>query len=133
MNYRVLFLTKERIDGYGYYVGLINSAKLTAECLNKMGIEAKALSIRDNNCIDKEVFKYRPTHCVIEALWVVPDKFKELIKLHPSVQWFVCIHSEIPFLANEGVAIDWIYRYQREINDTRLKRSAVKKVLDKNK
>src|SRR6185437_13120675 len=43
--------------------------------------------------------------------WVVPEKFRVLIPLHPKVRWIVRIHSEIPFLAMEGIAMDWIARY----------------------
>lgn len=75
------------------------------------GVESKLVHVVDNNCIDKEVHKYRPTHVIIEALWVVPEKFHVLTKLHPSVKWIVRGHSELPFLANEGVAIKWIKEY----------------------
>ena len=44
-------------------------------------------------------------------MWVVPSKFEQLTKLHPNVEWIIRLHSDIPFLANEGIAIDWIYQY----------------------
>jgi hypothetical protein len=47
----------------------------------------------------------------IEALWVIPSKFEVLIALHPHIKWIVRIHSKIPFLANEGIAIDWLKDY----------------------
>ena len=88
--------------------GLSLSVEFCVQMLNKLGIWSKAVQVVDNNCIDREVHLHKPTHVVIEALWVVPSKFIILHKLHPTVQWIVRIHSEVPFLANEGVAVDWI-------------------------
>jgi hypothetical protein len=48
---------------------------------------------------------------IIEALWVTPAKFSILQKLHPSVKWIVRLHSEMPFMAGEGIAMDWIADY----------------------
>ena len=54
---------------------------------------------------------FKPNYVFLEALWCPPTKFKELEKLHPKVKFIIRIHSEIPFLANEGVAIQWIKEY----------------------
>lgn len=117
---RVLFILKFRDYDYcggssygdGLSSGLYNSARFVVEMLNSSpGVVARLVQVRDNNDIDREVTAYRPTHAIIEGLWVVPEKFNVLIPLHPTVQWIVRIHSEIPFLAMEGVAMDWIARY----------------------
>ena len=120
---RVLFMLKFREGGdpgdchpYSYHAGfssgLLNSAQFVADMLNREpGIVAKVVQVIDANDIDREVSAFRPTHVVVEALWVVPEKFAELNRLHPGVDWTVRIHSEIPFLAYEGVAIDWIVKY----------------------
>lgn len=76
-----------------------------------MGVHAKLVEVFDNNSIDREVHAYKPTHVFIEALWVVPEKFEVLIPLHPRVKWYVRLHSNTPFIANEGMAIDWIKKY----------------------
>jgi hypothetical protein len=76
-----------------------------------MGVEAKLVEVLDNNSIDREVSQYKPTHVFIEALWVVPEKFDVLIPLHPHVKWYVRLHSNTPFIANEGMAMDWIQKY----------------------
>ena len=119
---RLLFILKQR-DVYGEDLayhnlnsGLRNSAQYVVDMLNGAGVEAKVAQVVDNNGIDREVAAYRPTHVVIEALWVVPDKFFVLERLHPDVQWIVRIHSEIPFLAMEGIAMDWIARYLAHSN-----------------
>lgn len=54
--------------------------------LNRNGIESKVVVVIDNNCIDKEVTAFKPTHAIIEGLWVVPEKFDVLKKLHPTIK-----------------------------------------------
>jgi hypothetical protein len=34
-----------------------------------------------------------------------------LQKLHPDVKWIIRLHSEMPFMAGEGMAMDWIGEY----------------------
>lgn len=118
---RLLFLLKHRESPWGHsgsYLssGLRNSVHFIVEMLDLMGIDAKMVECRDNNQIDKEVTAYRPTHAIIEAFWVVPDKLDILKTLHPAVSWLVRNHSETPFLANEGMATSWIAGYlQRSV------------------
>jgi len=108
---RVLFICKIRSNFYGPSFGLINSCRFIENALEQNGIDAKVVSVVDNNDIDREIHKFKPTHVFIEALWVVPSKFEELIPLHPKIKWFVRIHSKIPFLANEGMAMEWLREY----------------------
>jgi hypothetical protein len=81
--------------------------------LLKNNISSNMIEVVDNNQIDRELVKYRPKLVVVEALWVVPEKFEVLQKLHPTVKWFVRLHSEIPFLAQEGVAVSWLKGYEK--------------------
>lgn len=115
---KVLFILKRRHDynsekhsSIGLSTGLYNSANFMNQMLNDMGIESHLSVVLDNNCIDREVTKHKPTHVIIEALWVVPTKFSVLCKLHPGVKWIIRLHSEVPFLANEGMAMEWIGDY----------------------
>lgn len=113
---RVLFILKKRTiySEYSYSAvnsGLFNSATFVEEMLYENGIDSSLIEVNDNNEIDKYVTQYRPDIVIIEALWVVPSKFKILQKLHPNVKWIIRLHSEIPFLANEGIAIDWLKKY----------------------
>ena len=96
--------------------GLRNSSQFVVSMLQEHGIEAKLVEVVDNNCIDREVYEYKPTHVIIEAFWVVPEKFHELHKLHPKVKWIIRNHSELPFLANEGQAIHWSLQYLKYKN-----------------
>jgi hypothetical protein len=116
---RVLFILKIRETsggGYGNYFssGLYWSAKFVSDILEQEGVDSHLVQVTDNNDIDREVSKFKPDVVVIEALWVVPEKFEILRKLHPSVIWVVRIHSNVPFLANEGIAIDWIKGYDEQ-------------------
>lgn len=110
-KHKILFICKQRPAGYGASYGLLNSCRFLCNALHDMGIHAELIEVVDNNGIDKEVHHYKPTHVFIEALWVVPEKFEVLIPLHPNVKWFVRLHSNTPFIANEGMAMDWIIKY----------------------
>jgi len=114
---RILFVLKLRHTSCGTNQheikssGLLNSAMFVKDMLVENHYEAKLVQVVDNNSIDKEVTLYKPDVVIIEALWVVPEKFDVLEALHPDVKWVIRIHSEVPFLSNEGIAIDWINRY----------------------
>ncbi len=111
---RVLFVCKRR-QAYGGYSGkssgLFNSATFVADMLNAVGIAAKVVQVVDNNSIDAEVTEFAPTHAFIEALWVVPEKFDVLKRLHSTVKWIVRLHSNIPFIATEGIFVEWVRGY----------------------
>jgi hypothetical protein len=114
----VLFILRRRQDfsvekhsEFGMSTGLFNSAWYMHEMMLNNGFDSKVVVLPDNNGIDREVSQFKPTHVIIEALWVVPSKFAVLTKLHPNVKWIIRLHSDIPFLANEGIAMDWIGDY----------------------
>jgi hypothetical protein len=118
MKTKILFILKRREDynpikhsPLGLSTGLFNSANFIVNMLNNAGIDANIEVAIDNNCIDRLVNKHKPTHVIIEALWVVPSKFSVLTKLHPTVRWIIRLHSEMPFMAGEGMAMDWIGEY----------------------
>jgi len=118
MSCKVLFILKRRQDynaiahsAKGLSTGLYNSAAFMNDMLNESGVKSALEVAIDNNCIDRLVNLHKPTHVIIEALWVVPSKFKVLTKLHPNVKWIVRIHSEMPFMAGEGMAMDWLGEY----------------------
>ncbi len=114
--YRVLFILKRKHYNYGHHEhdgagGLLNSSQFVSDMLAQNHVESKLVVVTDNNDIDREVTQFKPDVVVIEALWVVPEKFDVLMKLHPGVKWVVSVHSNLPFLAHEGIAVDWIIEY----------------------
>jgi hypothetical protein len=116
---KVLFIVKQRslpyYDQIGTQVstGLLTSSRFVVNQLQLTdpSIEVKLVDVIDNNCIDREVTLFKPDIVIIEALWVVPDKFDALKKLHKHVDWVVRLHSDIPFIAGEGIAFEWITEY----------------------
>lgn len=124
---KVLFILKKKKlydtpnDGRTIHSGLLNSASFVNDMLNEIGIESHLVQVIDNNCIDREVTKFRPTHVVVEAIWVVPEKFEVLHKLHPKVEWIIRLHSEIPFISNEGHALEWVFKYDKIAKDCNIK------------
>ncbi len=113
----VLFICKKN-SGYGAAYngrrsGLFNSTRFIAEGLTDAGVPAEVIEVNDNNDIDRAVTQRRPSLVIIEALWVVPEKFDVLKRRHPKVRWAVHLHSNAPFLALEGVAVKWCRGYER--------------------
>jgi hypothetical protein len=110
---RVLFILKQRPGTFvaGLSNGLSNSVRFVADMLVGEGISAGSVEVPDYNHIHRHCLKNKPTHVVIEAIWATPQKFMELAQLNPGIKWIIRGHSEIPFLAGEGIAIDWICRY----------------------
>jgi len=89
--------------------GLLNSAKMTTEALKRhLKVDTKLVVVIDSNGIDREVFLFKPEICFLEAIWVTPAKMRELVRLHPKVKFVIRVHSETPFLSNEGEAISRI-------------------------
>jgi len=115
---KILFILKKRQDSngvtpshIGLSTGLFNSSTYVNDMLVAAGVDSQVEVVTDNNDIDRVVTKHKPTHVIIEALWVVPSKFDVLCKLHPKVMWIIRLHSNFPFLANEGIAFQWIGEY----------------------
>jgi hypothetical protein len=123
---KVLFILKRK-EGYsipitkntnditniGLTTGLYNSSSFVNDMLIAEGVQSKMVIVTDNNDIHREVVLYNPTHVIIEALWVVPSKFTILTQLHPTVKWIIRLHSAVPFLSNEGMAMGWLADYAR--------------------
>ena len=70
MASKVLFILKKRQSCWGDYSstqssGLFNSANFVNEMLQENNIESKIVEVVDNNCINREVHEYKPTHVII--------------------------------------------------------------------
>ena len=120
---KVLFLVKRKSDSAGYSTfesGLHNSCRLTLEALLNHGLvkDGKVVVCFDGNSIDKELTLFKPNICFIDAVWVTPKKLVEIQRLHKKVKFVIRVHSNIPFLALEGNAIQWLTEYENIPNVT---------------
>lgn len=95
----------------GHSSGLANSVRMVVDMLTDLGISTAVEEAIDNNCIDRLVSYHKPKVVIIEALWVIPSKFEILQKLHPTTTWYIRLHSEVSFIANEGMAMGWLRDY----------------------
>lgn len=115
---KILFVCKRRLDvEKGKTYGLETSAFFVVNYLKQAGIEVEIGRAADANDIDRVVTNYNPTHVILEALWVTPEKLKEIlaIKRHRNRIWIIRIHSRVSFLANEGMAFAWLLGYREQV------------------
>lgn len=96
--------------------GLFNSARMVVEMLEHEGVPVKLVHVVDNNSIHREAMAFKADVVIIEAFWVVPQKFDVLLEAGPHIKYVVRNHSEAPFLANEGIAFDWTLKYVTKPN-----------------
>ena len=121
---RIQFLIHKRLHSS---FGLTNSCNFTARLLH-LQYPCEVAEIDDGNGIDRAVTSFKPDLAIIEALWVTPAKLREVARLHKRVQWIVRLHSHLPFLTQEGIAIEWLEAYRLipnvfiAVNDERLTR-----------
>lgn len=114
---KILYLLKKNLiyGGYNSVIarsGLLNSARITSGQLEKhLRVRTDIEICVDGNEIDKFLTRHKPRICIIEAIWVTPQKLKQLTRLHRDVIFIVLVHSEVPFLATEGNALSWIKLY----------------------
>lgn len=91
--------------------GLSNSVETLIKGLEDAGLDVHLYDVPDYNHIHNVVSQVKPDYVILEAYWVKPGKIALLKTLHPSVQWIVRNHSEVPFLAEEGMAGIWNCEY----------------------
>lgn len=109
---KILFLLKKRVYCGNSY-GLKVSCEMVAKALKDYEIESKIITIIDGNDIDREVHKFKPDICFLEAIWVTPTKLEEILKLHKKTHFDVRIHSKVEFLAQESLSFTWLAEYKK--------------------
>lgn len=116
----ILFILKEQQKNAEYScqknTGLFNSCNFLIEILNNIGFTASLEFAIDGNDIERLVVNNSPDIVILEALWVTPDKVVELSNIYSDIDWIVRVHSDIPFLSSEGIAIEWILNYMKNKN-----------------
>ncbi len=114
----ILFLIKEGYvyDSYSHPKlkgGLFNSTFFTSQALkeNFPHLKVNISQCIDGNEVDNRLHKFKPKVCVLEAIWVTPEKLTELSYLHKHTKFIVLVHSKFPFLAMEGNSIQWLTEF----------------------
>ena len=102
---------KENDKSIRSHNGLSNAAKATYESLYKSNLDVSYHYVIDNNEIYLGCEQYKPDYVIIDGLWVVPSKFEELNSIYPNIKWIIRMHSDIPFIAQEGIFSEWMYKY----------------------
>lgn len=111
---KIALIAKECVGSYGTTSLQLASefiARYLTDNFNK--VEGAAFTAVDGNSIDQIVTASDPDVVIIEALWVTPAKLKELIDLHPRRRWIVRVHSKIEYLAQDGIAFEWLNDYDK--------------------
>lgn len=96
-----------------FSTGLKLSAQLVVDMLTAEGFNVRLVEAKDQNSIQALISMYEPERVVLEAIWVTPGKMQELVAANPNVKWVVRVHSELTFLANEGMALAWLSAYMK--------------------
>lgn len=91
--------------------GLNNSVNFINDALTSSGISTAHEHCIDSNYIYIEINKHKPKIVIIEALWAMPAKFIELGKLFPGVKFILRLHSDLSFIASEGIFSQWFFQY----------------------
>lgn len=111
-----LFIIK-KFTAYGGYDQGSNSLKVATQFIVDMlllqGHRAALEEAVDQNGIEKLLAELQPATVILEALWVTPTKMAELRTMFPDVRIVVRVNSEIPFLASEGIGVQWIDAFMK--------------------
>lgn len=92
--------------GYGHcHRGLGINALMTVKVLRKNGIHADLCAVWDVQGVRKALKRLKPTHAVIQALWINAEEQSKLCCDFPNVHFVIRVHSQIGFLQIEPGAI----------------------------
>jgi hypothetical protein len=112
-NKKILFILKQKYS-YGTEItahGLYNACNFVSRKLSEYGVVSQVVQVDSQNAIADQIESYNPNYCMIEAIWVSPEKLTELSEMYPNVNFIVRLHSMTPFLAVEADAFSWIAGY----------------------
>lgn len=92
--------------------GLSNSQLLLAEGLINF-CEAEVIEVGCKNELSFEIKFRHPDVVIIQALWMSWEDLNALMHTYPRTKFYVHIHSQIPFLATENTAMQFIWEYDQ--------------------
>jgi glycosyltransferase involved in cell wall biosynthesis len=102
---------------YDRAYGLSNSSQFIVDFLLGAGLESIAEELEDHEEIIQRLATLNPDTCVIEALWVRPERMRQIVTFFPSIKFYVRVHSHFPFLSAESVAMQWFRDYKTIADD----------------
>src|ERR1700693_817921 len=89
--------------GYDHvsHTGLAVSAQNTAKVLRNNGVDARVIPVRNAGEIEQLIINLKPTHVLVNALWVPTLDLNKLVFKYVDVNFAVLCHSNIAFLQAE--------------------------------
>lgn len=87
------------------HTGLGVSALNTAKVLRSSGINVVVRPVRDIADLKAKLAAEKPTHCVINALWLASNDLAGVVHLNSHIAFAVLVHSNIAFLQVEAKGI----------------------------
>lgn len=109
INYTVQF--------YDRAYGLSNSSQFIVDFLSEASLDATAEEVEDHEEVIQRLAILNPDTCVIEALWIRPERMRQIVTFFPSIKFYVRVHSHFPFLSAESVAMQWFREYKNIADD----------------
>lgn len=98
-NYRFQRMTKSRLAS-----GLSVCLKMIKESVPNINL----VPVDTMQHVNLAISNFKPKKVVFETLWLSDENMADLRKKHPKVEFFIHIHSNLPFLACEGAAFNKI-------------------------
>lgn len=102
---------------YDRAYGLSNSSQFIVDFLLEASLDASAEEVEDSEEMIRRLTTINPDTCVIEALWIQPDKMRQIVTFFPTIKFYVRVHSHFPFLSAESVAMQWFRDYKKIADD----------------
>ena len=87
------------------HTGLGVSALNTAKVLRSVGINAIVRPVKDLPDLERKIAQEKPTHVVINALWLPQNDLAGLVHKDSHISFAVLVHSNIAFLQVEPKGI----------------------------
>lgn len=104
----ILFLMRNNFKNKGIWYTTEN----VANYLNSIGVTTKIDIIEDFNLLNNIVNLYKPSIIFVEAIWLHPNKIKNLLKDNDFIKRVVIhYHSDLSFFATEVFGMEWTYYY----------------------
>lgn len=107
---KLLFIT--RSPGKKPIQSLSDASNYAVQYIKKIGVDVSSVSISDYSYIEDVMDIYKPSHVIIESIFIPPVSFLKYMNLYRNVKWYIRIHSDVGFFFTETFGMPWIKDYQ---------------------